>query len=300
MTPARFRWGLMLILLGLLILLVNLGVINYNFFIDLLTFFPFFLIAVGIEKIFTRSRLQFISYLTSVLLFAGGLYIAFTGSFGGVDTSFFERSSYRQDFDPSIKAITATVRLDDNDLVIRDVSKNDLVYGRFRKYAWKPKVEFERDGDKAVFSFDNRTRDLFGGIVHVDTEERGDWYLSFAENVPLELECYGDGSDIHLNLSTTPLKNLYLGVEDAEIYLKLGDLEPFVKVRLDGYDSNLRLRVPYDAGLKIVGHDYNELLDELGLVEQDGFYVNEQSDSLKNKIEIDLDDNLSSVSIDFY
>jgi len=300
MTPARFRWGLILILMGLLILFVNLGIINYNFFLDLIAYFPFFLIAVGIEKIFTRSRMQFISYLTSVLLFAGGLYVAFMGSYGGVDTSFFERSSYQKELDPSVRSISALVRLDDNDLVIRDVSQNDLVYGRFKKYAWKPKVEYKLDGDKAEFSFTNRSRDLIGGIVHIDTEERGDWYLSFAEGIPLDLECYGDGSDIHLNMSTTPLRDLYLGVEGAEVYLKLGELEPFVKVRLDGSDSNLRLRVPYDAGLKIVGKDYDELLDGLGLVEKDGYFVNEEYDSVQNKIEIDLDDNLSSVSIDFY
>jgi len=300
MTPARFRWGLILILMGLLILFVNLGIINYNFFLDLIAFFPFFLIAVGIEKIFTRSRVQIISYLTSVLLFAGGLYIAFTGSYGGMDTSFFERSSYRQDFDPSVKSISAKVKLDENDLVIRDVSKSDLVYGRFKKYAWKPRIKYTLTDDKAEFSFINRTRDLIGGIIDIDTEERGDWYLSFARDIPLNLECFGDGSDIHLNLSTTPLRELYLEVDDAEIYLKLGELEPLVRVTLDGDDSNLRLRVPSDAGLKIMGKDFDELLEEIGLIEQDGYYVNELYDSLQNKIEIDLDNNLSSVSIDFY
>ena len=273
---------------------------NYNFFLDLLAFFPFFLIAVGIEKIFTRSRVQIISYLTSVLLFAGGLYIAFTGSYGGMDTSFFERSSYRQDFDPSVKYISAKVKLDENDLVIRDVSKSDLVYGRFKKYAWKPEVKYTLRDEKAEFSFINRTRDLIGGIIHIDTEEKGDWYLSFAKDIPLDLECYGESSDIHLNMSTTPLRDLYLEVEEADVYLKLGDLEPLVKVTLDGEDSNLRLRVPSEAGIKIMGKDFGELLEELGLVERDGYFVNEYYDSLQNKIEIDLDENLSSVSIDFY
>ena len=54
MTPARFRWGLILILIGGLIFLENLNYLNHGFWIDLLIYSPFLLIAIGIEKIFTR------------------------------------------------------------------------------------------------------------------------------------------------------------------------------------------------------------------------------------------------------
>ena len=128
MTPARFRWGIILIQIGGLILLRNAGVLNDNLWVDLLVLSPIVLIAIGLEKIFTKSRAQFISYLTSVGLFFGGFLIAFYGSYGGDTTSFFSETIYRKGSDPNVKSISATLRLDDTDLTIRD-SGRDLVYG---------------------------------------------------------------------------------------------------------------------------------------------------------------------------
>ncbi len=75
MSPARFRWGLFLVLLGTLLLLRNSDVLNDNFWSDLLIYLPVILIAVGIEKIFAKSRVKVISYLTSVFLFLGAFYM---------------------------------------------------------------------------------------------------------------------------------------------------------------------------------------------------------------------------------
>ena len=226
MTPARFRWGALLILIGVLILLRNINVINYNFFIDLLAFFPFFLIAVGIEKIFTRSRAEFISYLTSVFLLVGGIYIAYTGSYGGDDTSFFKAYTYSHslDEDSPVKTIQATINLDENDLTIRDASSSDLIYGRFRKYTRKPVIDYKVEDSRAVIELKGGSRDLVGGLVKIETDERSDWYLSFSRALPLFLKCFGENSDIHLNLSTTPLQELLLDADDSHIYLKLGDI----------------------------------------------------------------------------
>lgn len=300
MTPARFRWGLLLVFFGVLILLKNMSVINYNFFIDLLALFPFLLIAIGIEKIFTRSRLEFISYLSSVCLVAGGMYIAVTGSYGGDESSFFQTSSYQLDFDPSVRTIDATVKLGGNDLTIRDASASDLVYGRFKKFTWKPRIDYAVLQDQARLTFENRSRNLIGGLVKIDTDERNDWYLSFSKTIPLILNCFARDASIHLNLSTTPLKELKLDADKSDIYLKIGDLEPRVMVDLEGDESSLRLRVPTSSGLKIKGVEYKDLFDEIGLMEQQGYFVNDKYDSLESKIDVTLDSNLSSVSIDFY
>jgi len=300
MTPARFRWGALLILFGVLILLRNIDVINYNFFIDLVSFFPFFLIAVGIEKIFTRTRAELIAYLSSVFLLVGGVYIAYSGSYGGDDTSFFSTSTYRHDIDPSVKAIHATVSLDENDLTIRDASSSDLLYGRFKKYTRKPRIDYKVEDDQAYLELKGRSRNLVGGLIKIETDERSDWYLSFSKVLPLFLECFGDNADIHLNLSTTPLKELTLDADESDIYLKLGNMEPLVVIDLEGDESSLRLRVPTSSGLKIKGSEYRELFDEIGLVERQGYFMNESYDSLRSKIDVNLKDNLSSVSIDFY
>jgi len=299
MTPARFRWGLLLMLFGTLILLRNFDCLNYNFWIDFLFYFPFFLIAVGIEKIFTGSRLQFISYLTSVALVCGALYVALEGSRDGSQASFFSKSTFVQEADSSVENLRAVLRLDGGDLTVRDATGN-MVYGRFREFTRKPDIRYYMEDHGANIVLTSRSGRFLGGVVKIEGDEPDDWYLSFSKDVPLFLECYGDHSDIHLNLSTTPLHKLRVEADEGNIYLKLGDLIPEIDVSVVGDDSRLRLRVPSNAGLRISGADHARYLTRLGLIERNGYFINEGFDTLRNRILVDLDNRFRSLSIDSY
>jgi len=299
MTPARFRWGIILIQLGILLILRNTGVINDNFWADLLVYAPILLIAIGVEKIFTKSRLQFISYLTTVCLFLGGFFIAYYGSYGGEATNFFSESTFSQEYEPTIKKTSVVLNLDKTDLTIRD-SGDDLVYGHFDKFTRKPRIRHSIEGDEFKVEFTSRFGDFLNGVIKINTRDPQDWYMKFAENVPLDMECYGENSEIHLNLSTTPLERLKIDADDASIYIKLGDLIPRVRVNIKGDETDLRLRVPGSAGLKIVGDDYRSYLMRLGFHKSDDGFVNEGYDTLDKKFEIELDKNLSSFSVDFF
>jgi hypothetical protein len=299
MTPARFRWGMLLILIGVLILLTNMDVLTGNYWEELIVFFPVLLIAIGIEKIFTKSRLQFISYLTSILIFAGALYAAFETSRLGEDTSFFSSRTIHERVRPSVKTIEAVLKLDDGDVTIRDAT-DDLLYGRFREFSFKPRYDFDIEDDLARVTLTGHSGRLLGGIVRVDTDEPDDWRLAFSRDIPLELGCYGDKSDIHLNLAATPLRRLRLEADDADIYIKLGNLEPEAQVYIIGYDSELRLRVPQESGLRVSGIDDDSFLSRVGLARQNGYFVNGGYDTLPSRIIVELEDRFRSFSIDFY
>ncbi|UCC44998.1 MAG: hypothetical protein JSU65_03485 [Candidatus Zixiibacteriota bacterium] len=301
MSPARFRWGILLIQFGTLILLANLEVLNYNFLLEFVVFAAVVLILVGVEKIFTKTRLQFVSYLTSVAILAVGFAIAFESSLGGSQTSFMSQSVYRKEFSPDIDKLKAVLDFDGIDLTIRDAG-TDLLYGRFDKFTRKPRIDYDLDEGVAKLNLSDRSGGLLrGGIVKIDTEKRRDWYLRFSDSVPLDLECYSEDSDIHLNLSTSHLENLTLDADDARIYLMLGDLEPFVKVSIVGDESDLKLRVPESVGLRVFGEDYGSYLVKIGLIEdQSGAFVSEGFDTLQTLIEIDLDQRLNSFSLDYF
>ncbi len=299
MTPARLRWGLLFIMFGVLVLLDKMDVISGDVWLDIITLFPLLLIAIGIEKIFTRSRLEFISYAAPVLLVVVVIYVAVDRGHSSSGAGFFESQVIRQEADPNLEVIQAVLRLGDGDLTVRDAT-DDLFYGRFRQYSYKPRYNYDVHGSRAKIELLNRSGRIWGGLVHINTNEPDDWYLSFSKFIPLELECYGDDADIHLNLSTTPLRMLRLEADDAEIYLKLGNVEPEVQVEVSGYDSNLRLRVPHESGLRVKGVDDDVYLHEVGLTEQDDGFVNEGFDSLNQRIEVDLDDRFRSLSIDYY
>ena len=72
---------MLFILVGTLLLLNNVGRLDWWVWNDILSLWPLLLIAIGIEKIFQNTRLSFISYLSTVALVAVVLWAAI-GSFG--------------------------------------------------------------------------------------------------------------------------------------------------------------------------------------------------------------------------
>jgi hypothetical protein len=301
MTPARFRWGMLFILIGTLLLLVNADVLSNNFWIDFVYLFPFLLIAIGIEKIFSKTRLAVISYLSTVFLVAGAFYVAFEGSRYNDFGSFFQSTTLEYGADPSVDIIDAELDLDRTSLTIRDAT-DEIMKARFGELTYKPESDMEiRDGHAHIrLSSRYGTRRFVGHAIEIDTGEPDDWRVSFSNEVPLDLILKGRDCNLHLNMASTPLRELLLEAADADVYLKLGELEPHVKVTVTGDDAKLRFRLPQSSGLMVTGVDDPAYLEEIGLVRNNGGYVNENYESAPTRVEIDLNERLRSLSIDFY
>lgn len=300
MSPAKFRWGLILIQIGVIILLFNLDVIGNRAIEDLLVLFPVVLIAVGIEKLFTKTKLSFIAYLSSIFLFLGGLAVVLTSQGSSYYDDFFSESTFSLEADPSIERIDATLKLDNANLKIRDAGQ-DLIYARFDKFTRKPKITHDILDGISNIKFNSRSGSFLGGAVQVTTDEPQDWYIRFSEEIPLELECVGEESYIHLNLSTSLLEKLNIDADKSEIYVKLGDLVPEVNVTIAGNDSDLKLRLPETAGVRISGEDISNYLDALGFVESDdGSYVNEDYDTFETRINVEIKSRINNFIVDMY
>lgn len=299
MTPARFRWGLLLILLGTLVLLVNIEVLNHNIWGELIFYSPIVLIAIGLEKIFTRTRLEAISYLTSVLLVAGGVFLAFRSGTGGRSADFFSDADGRIQEESGLKVLNAVIKLDEENLTVRDVSK-DLAEWQFKRFTRKPVIDYHRVNDSGMLMFDNRKGGMWGRIVKVDLDEKSDWYVAFSHDVPLSLDCTGDKSDVHLDFSDTPLKRLNINISDGRIFVVLGKNEPEVDLEASGQDAKFRLRVPNDVGLRILGVEDADYLKTIGLIERGKDFITEGYDTLPNKVNVKLDDRFKSLTVEFY
>jgi hypothetical protein len=301
MTPARFRWGMLLVLLGTLLLLVNADVLNHNFWIDFVYFIPFLLIAIGIEKIFSHTRLKIISYVTTVAIVAGALYVAFDGSSYTESGSFFESSTLVLDEDRAkVDLIDAELGLGTSSLTIRDAS-DELLRARFGEWSRKPASELKVDNRVATISLDSRSgRRVWGGTVRVDTDAAEDWRVAFGRDIPLNLEITGQENDLSLNLATTQLRRLSIDDDDAEIYVKVGDLESTVQLKIMGDDSRVRLRVPQEAGLMVTGVNDPSYLEQIGLEARGGDFATPGFEQATVRIQAELQENFRSLSIDYY
>ena len=110
----------------------------------------------------------------------------------------------------------------------------------------------------------------------------------------------GTNPDFLGDIKLPPNLRATLDLDDAEVYVKLGCLEPEVRFSIVGDNTKMRLRIPQEAGLQISGLDFPVYLEEIGMIQDDSVWVTEGFEEAECKIMATAEDNFRSFSIDFY
>ncbi|MCX6826952.1 MAG: DUF5668 domain-containing protein [candidate division Zixibacteria bacterium] len=264
MTPSRFRWGLLFIAVGVILLLNNAGYISWGYWAELLIWWPLILIAIGLEKIFLKTRLHILSYLSPLILIAGMAYVAFDTGASTRGNDYFTTSRWIESADASIHLIDAVIYHGRNDLCV-NYNTSDLVSAQFGRLSRKPHIDVSKSGGTAKLKI-NRRYGWDNNFIIINRHGYGrDWNLSFSNSVPLRLECYGQEAEVRLSLETTPVENLKIEDRNGDIYLKMGVLKPRVNIDIIGSDAQLRLKISQGTGLKVLGNEYAGYLKTIGL-----------------------------------
>jgi LiaF transmembrane domain len=300
MTPSRLRWGLLLVAIGAMLLLNNTGALSWEYWLHLLYWWPILLIAIGVEKIFLRTKLQILSYISPLILVGTMVYIAIdTGSTRTFTHDFFSRYRWSEASDASVHLTEATIENGSADLHIGR-GGSDLVSARFDRFSRKPKIDFSKNNGIAKLEMQ---RGSWGGkdFIVINNRRGGRaWNLSFSEEVPLKLTCRGRNADIDLNMATIPMENLLIDDPGGEIYLKVGTLKPRVNVELSGRDAQLQFRIPDGIGVKVAGSGISDYLKRKGFIERSGDYFSGGYDTSNVQISLKINNELEEFSIEPY
>lgn len=301
MSPARFRWGILFVLIGGLLLLNNLGVLPWWAWSDILSLWPLLLIAIGVEKIFTRSKAEFIAYLAPVALAVIVVWVAFDGFSVGDFRLIRRGDTYRYviDADPGVKHIKAVFDLDDTDIDLRDTGAR-LFSSRSSGWRAIPRVDYDLSGDTADLDISPRISGL--RWFRIDGRRwAGSWDVALSDRAPVDLTCYGDRADMTLDCRGLRLNNLLIDSRRGNIRISLGDMAKTVKVRLEGEDADFRITAPEGSGIRVSGakNTAARLLERLGMTENDGYYMTEGYDTLSPQIELNLSPDISRLSLDY-
>jgi len=296
MNPARFRWGILFILAGVLLLLNNLDLLAWWVWADILSLWPILLIAIGIEKIFSKSKYNFVSYLTSVGLVIAVAWVAISGvrlsSFSNTDYT------YKMDPDPDITQLVSTIRVDDRDISIRP-SRSDVFTVKYDGFGPSPDIDYKKAGAMATIAVKERK-----GLrwIHFRDGRRERINLTIGDEIPIDLSCFGDDADMRLDFRDIRLQRLRVESNDGRIRIYLGNGPKERSVSIGGDDADYRLWIPKNAGLRVSGADISEgrYLRRIGLEKSDDLYESPGYDTLSQHIELNLGSDYSQLSIDFY
>jgi hypothetical protein len=299
MSPARFRWGMLFILIGALLFLNNIGWLEWWVWGDILSLWPLLLIAIGVEKIFAKSKWEVVSYLSTVALAAVVIWAAWGGmtdeSYWGSSSG---RSRYKIESDESIRKLTAEFNMDDTDLYLKK-SRRDLFSSRFGGLHRTPKINYDIEDNIARIEVKagKRWRFFFGRRRASDDL---DAYLT--DEVPISLTCLGDKSDMKIDCRDLRLEELSVDSRRGDIRIFVGRLLEKVRLDLEGEEADFRLNLPRDCGLRVSGaeNDIARYLKRIGLNQSDNYFVSEKYDSLTPLIELDLVPDISRLAINYY
>lgn len=295
MSPARFRWGVLFILCGTILLLNNMGHLSWWAWSEIAALWPLILIAIGIEKIFAGSKLKIISYLSTVALAAFVIWAAFSG----VDGKGWGGSNrFTLETDSSITKLFGKLEMDDNDLNIK-MSRRNLFQSRYRGSGLPPKIDHHDDGNTMWVDVSESNTPRW---LHIGSRRSNELDVYLSNDIPISLVCRGDKSDMRIDCRKLKLEEITVDSERGNIRLFVGDLLDNVKVSLEGDDADFRLFLPPDCGLRVSGMEeaVSRLLTRIGLVESGKYYESQGFDSLTPRVELELSRDLSQLSIDYY
>jgi len=283
-----------------LLLLNNIGKLDWWVWTDILSLWPLILIAIGLEKIFTRSKVEFIAYLPILGLAAAVLWVAFDGFNDDGDYRIRTGRGYRYtvDMESDINKIKAKFDFGDVDVSMSGTGTR-LFRARSSAYKWIPDVEFDRSGDVGQLDVSAKRKRIPNWIRIDKWGDRDDWDLFVTNQIPVSLECIGDESDMSLDCRGLHLEDLKVDSEHGKIRIQLGDLEDIVKVSLKGGEADYRCSVPDGCGIKIIGagDDLNRYFEREGLAATGGEYTTSGYDTLAVKIEFELSKDITQFSI---
>lgn len=280
MTPSRLRWGIFWILVGLVILANNLGWLSWWVWADLLHLWPLLLIAIGLELIVKKSKLQWLGYLSTLLIVGAFIWVVsqdrgwqmtrhdvdlpwhdsnveVATSFDGqqratVDLTFNDGRLYLEEGDSDLLRVKSQHSAYEPDLV----SDDDPISPRIRVL---PRKEHHNMRNFIRFSI---SEDIWRAYLHPDLPSR----------VNLDLE----DSKLRFDSRNLLVDTLNLDVDDCDLILRCGDGIDMNYISIDGRETDVIAYLPDSVGIKLEGFDPgNSSTERFDLVEAGDFFVND-------------------------
>lgn len=306
MKPSHIFWGLLFVGLGLLVLINNFTTI----FMDWATIWklwPLTIILIGLAILvkhqYGKSVIAglaaivlalaiFASFKTATQFFSNDINI----DFGDDADHEYSTSEFTEDYDSTLSFATLNFEAGAGTFNITDTTEN-LIFaktvGHRNNYNLSRLdtdsstiIDFDM-GDKAIFRFG----DNYKNTVDINLNPRPVWDMNFDVGA----------ASMDFDLTQFKTKDITVDMGAAAINIKLGDLLPETNLSVDAGASDINIFIPKGSGCKIItdGALSSKHFNDFEKIDSDN-YETENFKEAVNKVYIDIDCGVSSISVERY
>lgn len=286
--------GMILVMLGIIFLIANLGIISWSFIFNIFTLWPLVLIIVGINFIFRRNYIVRTGSWIFLIVAVLGYSIIYDHDYGNYSYN----SNYTQAADAVIKdEEVASSELElklggteldlygGNEKYLVDISANDKIHHRVESY---------KDNKHAIIFVENSSKEFFGRrrINHkID--------LSLNTEIPWVINAKVGAIKGRLDFSDIELTELNIEVGAGDLDIQFGELAYITSANINAGASNLKLHIPNDLGVKINSSSVlsNTNLSGLGWTKLGNEYISPNYDEAESKIHLDIKMGIGNMNV---
>lgn len=301
-----FFWPIMLISIGSLLLLSNLGIVPWTSWSLLWRFWPLILVAVGIDVLIGQRS-------TAGAVISAMILLALIGSAAGM-AFFAQQIPILADAPSPGEWQTTTVEQSINgfqeaEIYIDWTSLPGEVYALTRgeniiegeiTYLGEMIFDVEDRGDQAEILLD--TRSTSSWPMFSTGSSRQTWKIGLSPDIPLDLTLDSGSGSCEFDLSELQLLKVLIDSGSGSIQLDLPDDQSF-PLFLDSGSGSVIISIPDEVGVRIKldgGSGSFNPSNRFQLVSgdwDDGIFETKNYDSADDKIEMEIDQGSGSISI---
>jgi hypothetical protein len=313
MKYGHLFWAIILIAIGCLFLISNFGWIDFHWS-TVWRLWPLILIFWGIAILPIREFIKY-ALLIGVILFTILFFNRLTEPKGWFkwhdgDTEWRFGDEWDKSDEGSsrnMEAQTLTVPMDS--LSNKAVLALEAAAGDFKLEGLTTELlSFSKDGNIGNYSL--TSEDVNGKKkinIHLEKSDGPRKYTRNEVQIRLNQEPVWDldldigAASIDMDLKDYKIDTLDINAGASSINLTLGNKNPVTRLTFDAGASSLNIRVPKDAACEVKSESFLVSRDFEGFVKKsNGLYQSENYSAGKNKIFIDIETAVSSITIERY
>ncbi len=299
--------GIILIFIGGLFLLNTLDIIRYNIWNLLFSYWPVFLIIIGINILFKSTKLWWVSPLLIIVL----LLVLFVPT--GYMPSYIEkfRHDNRTQIRPSTERFESEheyqdkyhyldvfLSVDSGRIDIASLSDNNNLYELFYNYHQEePNLNFDFDSEN------NRAQLNLNHVISFEIDQVdviNNSRLKFHEDVLYNISIESGVGRYNLDLKDLNVEELSINTGISEIYISYNDFTN--ETTINSGASNIEFEFPEDIGIQIETRNITnkENFVESGFIEiEENVFQNEAFEESENIISINLSSPATNIEVSF-